>query len=152
MAGQGMLKDKAMNDSLPVIKPINPALRWMLLLSGFIATVLGVLGVFLPVLPTVPFLLLALACFGRSSERFYVWLLDHAQLGPMIRPYLNGRGLSQTSKVKAIALLWASILLSAFLMVELVWVRWMLLLIACGVTLYLCQLPTLKTEIENSGN
>lgn len=141
-----------MNDSQTANKTINPALRWALLLSGLVATVLGVLGVFLPVLPTVPFLLLALACFARSSERFYTWLLDHAHLGPMVRPYLNGRGLSQASKVKAIALLWFSILLSAFFMVEVAWLRGLLLLIASGVTLYLLKLPTLETESEDSGN
>lgn len=149
--GQGMLSAVMKNSQL-AIKPINPALRWTLLISGLIATVLGVLGVFLPVLPTVPFLLLALACFGRSSERFYTWLLDHAHLGPMIRPYLDGRGLSQMSKVKAVALLWVSILFSAFFMVEIIWVRVLLLLIACGVSIYLFQLPTLKIEIENSSN
>lgn len=137
-----------MNDSQPAVKPINRVLRWTLLLSGLVATILGVLGVFLPVLPTVPFLLLALACFARSSERFYRWLLEHAYLGPMIRPYLNGRGLSYASKVKAITLLWISILLSAFCMVTLVWVRVFLLLIACGVTSYLLSLPTIETECE----
>ena len=123
-------------------KTTNPALRWTLLTSGFLATTLGVIGIFLPVLPTVPFLLLALACFARSSERFYDWLLDHAHFGPIVQPYINGCGISRASKVKAIALLWASIILSAFFLIELVWVRSLLLVIACAVTLYLLYLPT----------
>ena len=127
-------------------KSINPALRWTLLVSGVIATALGVLGVFLPVLPTVPFLLLALACFARSSEDFYLWLLDHAHLGPIVRPYIDGRGMSRASKAKAIALVWASISLSVFFLVEITWIRWLLLLIACGVTLYLMYLPSLELD------
>ncbi len=118
-----MLQNKVMTSSQTKLKTINPALRWTLLFSGFLATGLGVLGIFLPVLPTVPFLLLALACFARSSERFYIGLLDHAHFGPIIRPYINGQGMKSVSKVKAIALVWASISLSAFYLVELDWVR-----------------------------
>jgi uncharacterized membrane protein YbaN (DUF454 family) len=135
-----------MTSSQTKLKLINPALRWTLLVSGFLATALGVLGIFLPVLPTVPFLLLALACFARSSERFYNWLLDHARFGPIIRPYINGQGMTRASKVKAIALVWASISLSAFYLVELDWVRWLLILISCGVTLYLLKLPSIEVE------
>ena len=141
-----MLQNKVMTSSQTKLKPINPALRWTLLVSGFLATALGVLGIFLPVLPTVPFLLLALACFARSSERFYNWLLDHAHFGPIIRPYINGQGMTRASKVKAIALVWASISLSAFYLVELDWVRWLLILISCGVTLYLLKLPSIEVE------
>jgi uncharacterized membrane protein YbaN (DUF454 family) len=141
-----MLRDKMMNNSQDKTKSINPALRWTLLISGFLATTLGVLGIFLPVLPTVPFLLLALACFGRSSERFYDWLLDHAHFGPIVQPYIDGCGMSRASKGKAITLLWASISLSAFLLVEHVWVRVVLLVIACAVTFYLLSLPTINIE------
>jgi uncharacterized membrane protein YbaN (DUF454 family) len=146
-----MLQDKMMISSQDKTKPINPALRWTLLTLGFIATSLGVLGIFLPVLPTVPFLLLALACFARSSERFYDWLLDHAHFGPIVQPYINGCGMSRVSKVKAITLLWASIILSAFFLIELVWVRILLLVIACAVTFYLLSLPTIKSENNESG-
>lgn len=139
-----------MNSSQDKTKPINQALRWALLASGFLAIVLGGLGIFLPVLPTVPFLLLALACFARSSERFYDWLLEHAHFGPIIQPYINGCGLSRMSKVKAITLLWASITLSAFLLIELVWVQGLLLVIACAVTFYLLSLPTISIENNES--
>ena len=135
-----------MTSSQTKLKPINPALRWTLLFSGFLATGLGLLGIFLPILPTVPFLLLALACFARSSERFYNWLLDHAHFGPIIRPYINGQGMAFASKVKAIALVWASISFSAFYLIELDWIRWLLLLISCGVTLYLLKLPSIAVE------
>jgi uncharacterized membrane protein YbaN (DUF454 family) len=145
-----MLQNKVMISSQAKLKPINPALRWTLLTAGFLATALGVLGVFLPVLPTVPFLLLALACFARSSERFYDWLLDHAHFGPIVQPYIDGCGMSRASKGKAITLLWASIILSAFLLVEHVWVRVVLLVIACAVTFYLFSLPTINSKDNES--
>ena len=124
-------------------KPLSPVLRWILFVTGFIAIGLGVIGIFLPVLPTVPFLLLAAACFGRSSERFYTWLINHTQLGPLVRPYLQGSGLTRASKLKAIGYIWASIAISAIFLVNIIWVRGLLLIIGLGVTLYLLQLPTI---------
>jgi len=125
---------------------MHPALRWVLLIAGFIAVALGVLGIFLPVLPTVPLLLLALACFTRSSERFYSWLVNHARLGPIVQPYLDGRGMTRASKFKALSLLWLSITVSVVFLIELSWLRGLLLIIALGVSCYLLRLPNLEVE------
>lgn len=133
-------------------KSLSPALRWSLFIAGWFAVVLGVIGIFVPVLPTVPFLLLAAACFGRSSERFYRWLHDHDHLGPLLRPYLQGRGISRSSKVKAISLIWGSIAISVLLLIEVVWVRGLLLLIGCCVTLYLMWLPNKNADAQDDGN
>ena len=127
-------------------KPLNPILRWVLLTAGFVTVTLGVLGIFLPVLPTVPLLLLALACFARSSDRFYLWLRNHTHFGPIIRPYLEGQGMSRVSKRKAIALLWVSIAVSVLFLVEVAWVRGLLLIVALCVTCYLHRLPTAEDE------
>lgn len=139
------------SSSQPPTSPLSPPLRWALLAAGLLAVALGVIGIFLPVLPTVPFLLLALACFARSSARFYSWLLDHARFGPMIRPYLDGRGMPRASKARAILLVWASIALSAFLLVAHPWLQAMLLVIAIGVTLYLLRLPTAGVDRCDAG-
>lgn len=117
-------------------------LRWLLFACGWLSVALALLGLFLPVLPTVPFLLLALACFSRSSDRFHTWLVEHEQLGPLVRPYLAGAGMPLRAKVKAILLVWASILLSTFFLIERLWLQILLPLIALGVTLYLLRLPT----------
>src|SRR6218665_3377907 len=93
----------------------NPAIRYALLTLGWLSVVLGVVGIFLPVLPTTPFLLLAAACFARSSERFYTWLVNHPKLGPWIRDYLDGNGIPLKGKVYAIGLMWLSISVSCFL-------------------------------------
>ena len=115
--------------------PLSPALRWLLCGAGFTAVILAVIGIFLPVLPTVPFLLLALACFARSSERFYLWLREHNQLGPLVRPYLQSEGISRKSKIRAILLIWLSIGLSVLFLLETFWVQVLLLAIAAAVTL-----------------
>lgn len=121
-------------------------LRWLLLAAGFICIAIGVLGIFLPLLPTTPLLLLAAACFARSSERFHRRLLGHDRLGPMIRGYLEGSGIPLRAKVGAIAMIWLTVPLSAFLVVPLPWVRVLLLAVAVGVTIYLLRLPTGRGE------
>ena len=73
--------------------------RWALIIIGSFFTGLGILGLFLPLLPTTPFLLLAAACYIRSSERFYNWLINNKWLGNYIKNYLEGKGVSLKAKV-----------------------------------------------------
>ena len=122
-------------------KSDNIVLRWSLITVGLACTGLAILGIFLPLLPTVPLLLLAAACFARSSERFHSWLLQHRRLGPMIRGYLDGQGIPLRSKIYAIALLWLTISISALFLTSLLWVQITLFAIGCGVTVYLLRLP-----------
>ena len=121
---------------------MNHVTRTFLLVFGWLSVLFAVLGIFLPVLPTVPLLLLALACFARSSEKFYHWLLNHNRLGPIVRPYLENEGLPRGVKFKAISLIWLSIGVSVLFFVPLLWVKVMLLLIALGVTGYILKMPT----------
>lgn len=120
----------------------SPLRRGLLVGAGLLATGLGVAGIFLPLLPTVPLLLLAAACFARSSPRGYAWLLDHPRLGPLVADYLDGDGIPLRAKVIAIGTIWLSISLSLLLAAPPLWVRLVLLGIAGGVTLYLLRLPT----------
>jgi hypothetical protein len=115
-------------------------LRYLLIGIGFLSTTLAVVGMFLPLLPTVPFLLLAAACFARSSERFYAWLVNHRHLGPIVSPYLNGGGVPLRARVITIVLLWFSIGISLWI-VEPLWLHVLLFSIAVGVTLYMLSLP-----------
>ncbi|WP_434572566.1 YbaN family protein [Pseudomonas sp. Z1-14] len=118
-------------------------LRYALLAIGWLSVVLGVIGIFIPVLPTTPFLLLAAACFARSSPRFYRWLVEHPRLGPWIGDYLSGNGIPLKGKVYAIGLMWASILLSCYL-VPLPWARVFMLTSAVLVTVYILRQKTLR--------
>lgn len=110
---------------------------------GWLSVALGVIGIFLPVLPTTPFLLLAAACFARSSPRFYHWLVDHPRLGPWIRGYLEGGGIPLKGKVWAIGLMWVSIGVSCWL-VPMVWARGFMVMSAVGVTVYIVRQKTLR--------
>jgi uncharacterized protein len=118
-------------------------LRYALLAIGWLSVVLGVIGIFVPVLPTTPFLLLAAACFARSSPRFYKWLVEHPRLGPWISDYLSGHGIPLKGKVYAIGLMWASILFSCYL-VPLPWARGFMLTSAVLVTIYILRQKTLR--------
>jgi uncharacterized membrane protein YbaN (DUF454 family) len=119
----------------------NPLVRLILIACGWLAIVAGVVGIFLPLLPTVPFLLLAAACFARSSTRFHRWLLDHNHLGPPVRAWLEGGGIPLRVKQLAIGMIWVSIPTSTFLFVRQFWLQLLLLAVAGGVTLYLLSLP-----------
>ena len=115
--------------------------RYFLIVSGLVSTAVAVIGIFVPILPTVPLLLLAAACFARSSERFHNWLLGHPSLGPMIRDYMDGQGVPLRAKIVAISMIWISISISALFLIPLVWVKVFLIAVGLCVTIYLLRLP-----------
>jgi uncharacterized membrane protein YbaN (DUF454 family) len=116
-------------------------LRYLLLGVGCASVCLGVIGVFLPIMPTTPFLLLAAACFARSSPRFHAWLLGHPQLGPLLKSYLNGEGIPLKAKVLSIGSMWVSIAVSCWF-VPWPWVRVLLVAVALAVTVYIARQKT----------
>lgn len=79
--------------------------RWVFALLGTLFMILGVAGIFLPVLPTTPFLLLAAACYARASSRIYHWLLNHGVLGPIILEWRRHRSMPYRAKRVALALI-----------------------------------------------
>ncbi|WP_245562335.1 YbaN family protein [Marinospirillum minutulum] len=131
---------------LPAPKVLaNPLIRRTVFIFGWFSLVMGVIGIFLPLLPTTPFILLAAACFARSSPRFYAWITSHHRYGPMIANYLAGRGLPVKAKVMAISLLWISVSFTLFI-VSLLWAKLAMLATALAVSVYIIwRLPTLKT-------
>jgi uncharacterized membrane protein YbaN (DUF454 family) len=108
---------------------------------------LGVLGIFVPLLPTTPFLLLAAACFVRSSPRLYVWLIHHKWFGKYIRYYREHRAIPLRAKIVALVLLWSVIGFTAWRVVSAWWIRTGLGVIALGVTVHLVHLRTLTPEM-----
>ena len=126
------------------VKSISPLTKYLYLASGFILVIIGVIGIFLPILPTTIFLILASACFIRSSPQANEWLRNHKILGMYIKNYQDKSGLTLKSKMISIILLWLMISTSAFLFTELWYIRLLLFLIAAGVTSHLIMVKTKK--------
>ena len=100
---------------------------------------LGILGVFIPLLPTTPFLLLAAFCYARSSERFYRWLINNRLLGTYLRNYTEGKGMPFRMKLIIILLLWVTIGISIAFGVHNTAIRVILFCIAAGVTFHVVR-------------
>jgi len=130
------------------IKPQSAQLtgfyRYIYLISGILLVAIGVIGIFLPILPTTIFLILASICFLKSSPKANEWLRNHKLLGGYIDNYQNKTGLTRNAKIANIITLWTSISLSAFLLTEELYVRLILLAIAIGVTIHLIMIKTKK--------
>jgi len=118
--------------------------RILLIITGTLSVGLGILGVFVPVLPTTPFLLLAAACYARSSQRFYDRLLNNKYFGNYIRNYQQRKAVPLKVKVLTLALLWITIGCSAMFAVEVFLIRVFLILIAIGVSIHIFSLRTLR--------
>lgn len=110
--------------------------RTILIIAGTFFVGLGTLGIFLPLLPTTPFLLLAAACYARSSKKFYHWLLNNKIFGDYIKNYLEGRVIPPGVKILTIAVLWVTITIS-IIMISSCLIRIILVLIAIAVTAHI---------------
>ena len=126
----------------------NSALtKGLLIAIGMLAVGLGTIGIFVPLLPTTPFLLLAAACFIRSSDRLYAWLMHHRWFGSYIRNYREHRAITLRAKVVTLVLLWATIGYSALAVATTWWLRALLAAVAIGVTTHLLHLKTLTRRM-----
>lgn len=131
---------------LPIPKVLgNPLIRRLVFVFGWFSLAMGVIGIFLPLLPTTPFVLLAATCFARSSPKFYAWITSHKRFGPPIANYLAGKGLPIKAKVMAVSLLWTSVGFTLFI-VSFVWAKLAMVATALAVSIYIFRLPTLKTD------
>jgi uncharacterized membrane protein YbaN (DUF454 family) len=116
--------------------------KWFYISAGLICLGIGAVGVFVPLLPTTPFLLLAAACFLRSSERLYHWLMNHRIFGSYIRNYREHRAMSIPSKILVLALLWLTMSYAILSVVKILVVQLLLLFIAIAVTVHILALKT----------
>ena len=119
------------------------ATKLLLLILGFMSLALGALGVVVPILPTTPLLLLAAACFLRSSRRLYLWLLNNKFLGSYVRDYLVHRAVRKSVKVITLVLLWCTLAFSAWL-VNGAHLRLVLAIVGVAVSLHVLRLKTLR--------
>jgi uncharacterized membrane protein YbaN (DUF454 family) len=112
-------------------------------IAGSVFVALGVIGIFVPLLPTTVFLLLGAACYNNGSERFHHWLINNRVLGPYIANFRHNKGIPLQAKVKAIAVLWVTIGVSIYFISNL-YITLILILVAVGVSLFLITRKTLK--------
>jgi uncharacterized protein len=129
---------------------VSPIIKYFYLISGFFLVVIGVIGIFLPVLPTTIFLILASICFVKSSPKANEWLRNHKILGMYIKNYQDKSGLTIKSKIFNIFFLWIMISASAIFFTELLYIRLMLFAIAIGVTIHLLLIKTKMTDKTKS--
>lgn len=130
------------------VKSSNQFFKWMLITAGIIFVGLGILGIFLPILPTTPFLLLASACFARSSKKFYDWLLNNKLFGDYIKNYREGRCVPLKVKVFTISLLWITILFSIYYVIDNFLLEVILFIIATVVTIHIITIKTYKNKVS----
>lgn len=111
--------------------------------AGTLALVVGIVGIFLPVLPTVPFILLASVCYARASRRLYNWLMNHRWFGPPLRDWKRTKTLPSKVKVMAISMIAISASVSVFFLIPLMPVKIFVAVCCTAVSLYLAfVIPT----------
>lgn len=111
---------------------------------GIISLILAILGIFLPILPTTPFLLLSSFLFIRSSDKLYKWLINHRLLGRYIRDFQEEKAIPLRVKISSLSLLWITITISALCFVHIIWVKLLLFAIAIGVSFHILHYKTKK--------
>ena len=126
-------------------KELNIISRYLLMALGFIALILAVIGAFLPIIPTTPFVILALWLFSKSSDRFYRALIAHKICGPPVKDYLAGRGIKKQYKVISVIFMWISLtasLIISWSLPDTLWVKIVVPIIGCYVTWFILSRPT----------
>jgi len=118
--------------------------RALFFVVGTVSLAIGTIGIVLPILPTTPLLLLALACYCRSSKRMTKWVLTNKYFGSYIRRYKEGKGIPIKTKIATIATLWITISYSAFFIVNIWIVQLILFAIAIAVSIHILRVPTYR--------
>ena len=117
----------------------------LIFVGGTITLILGIIGIFLPILPTTPFLLISAAAYAKSSSKFYHWLLHNKVLGSYIRNYKEGLGMPIKVKIFTLSFLWIMIII-ALLIVQILWVQIVLVLIALAVSIHVILIRPKKSR------
>jgi uncharacterized membrane protein YbaN (DUF454 family) len=121
---------------------LKRALRAAWLAAGFVSLGIGMAGVVVPVLPTTPFILLAAACFARSSDRFHDWLLSHRTFGPLVREWRQHRSIPYRTKLVAIAMMAATLTVSILFFVPNGWLQAALAVFGVLLAAWLYSVPS----------
>jgi uncharacterized protein len=129
----------------PRVEPAEHRSRWVrafFLAAGTVALALGLIGIFLPLLPTTPFVLLAAACYARGSRRFYDWLLAQRTFGPIIHEWQHHRSIPYKTKITAIVLMSLTLGVSIVFFVQPLWLKGLLALMGVGLAVWMYRMPS----------
>ncbi|MGN6118126.1 MAG: YbaN family protein [Rhodanobacter sp.] len=120
--------------------------RWLLFIAGGVALLLGLIGLMLPVMPTVPFLLLTAACWSRASPRWHRWLLSLPRLGPAIARWERERSISRRARWMALGLVTLSMAGTIWWFRGHAWLPWLLAALVVLLWLLILRLPVTPDE------
>ncbi len=120
------------------------AIRWLLLGVGGLSVAVGIVGIFVPLLPSFEFFLLAAVCFGRSSPAAYRWLTTNRVFGKRFSDYKDQRGATIATKLVTVSMLWAGMGASVALLQPPFWLDALLAAVAIGVTWHVLSLKTIR--------
>ena len=115
-----------------------------MIIAGTFCLVLGIIGIFVPLLPTTPLLLLSAAAYLKGSERLYNWLINHKYLGAYIRNFREHKAIPLRAKIISVSLLWGTIGYCIIFLLLPIWIKILLGCIAAGVTWHVLSFKTLK--------
>jgi uncharacterized membrane protein YbaN (DUF454 family) len=119
-------------------------MKYLLVFLGSLSLLMGVLGIFLPVLPTTPFLLLSAALYMRSSSRLYDWLLSHKYLGPYIKNFRENKAIPLRVKIISVSMVWLTLLYCTVFVAWVWWMRVLFIVIAVGISVHILHYRTLR--------
>ena len=119
-------------------------MAWILTVLGIISLALGIMGAFVPVLPTTPFLLLSAALFLRGNRRLYDWLMNHPRLGTYIRNFTVHKSIPLKVKIISVSLIWITLLNCAVFVAEHWAFRAFFVLLAIVITMHILSYKTMR--------
>ena len=119
-------------------------MKYILTALGLLTLGLGILGIFLPVLPTTPFLLLSAALFLKGSKPLYEWLMSHPKLGPYISNFMVHKSIPLKIKIISVSMVWITLLYCAIAVAEHWAFRLFFIALAVGISLHILSYKTLK--------
>lgn len=140
------VEDEELNFDDEMMLYDSGVMRWVLLIAGTISVILGVIGLALPLVPTTPFLLLAAACYARSSRKFYVWLMTNRWFGQYIRDWRAGKGIPLKAKIASTVLIVVTFGTSITFFVPIDWVKVLMVLLATAVCVHIWRMPTRQPD------
>lgn len=126
---------------------MNRALKILYVTTGFLSLLAGIIGLFLPVIPTTPFVLLAAGCFLKGSKRLYAWITAHRIFGPPIDRWCRYHAVSRRTKVVGLSTLWFFMLISIIFIVPGLYLKLILVGITLAVTIHILALKTVTKEM-----